>query len=118
MEIRGFVFDTSSWIAAGNEIYPPTLFPDVWELIKQDIVREMIKSPTQVRNELEVYLSGSKKKTNKKNKNEEDVYERIKPHKNIFVLPPVNRNEFESKVAQICVRYPRMVAGFEGTTTC
>ena len=47
-----YVFDTNVWIAAGQENYPQKIFPDVWQLIEQDVNDGIIKSPPEVGEEL------------------------------------------------------------------
>ena len=50
-----YVFDTSSFIAWWNELYPTGTFPDIYELISHDIGIDLIKSPVEVKKELEMH---------------------------------------------------------------
>ena len=73
MEITGFIFDTSSWIAAWREQYPSDIFPDVWQLLKRDISKAIIRSPTKVQDELRV-------------KEEDTLFEWVEKRKEIFEI--------------------------------
>ena len=47
------VFDTSGWIFADREQYPPAVFPCVWKRLESDAAKGVIASPREVVDEIE-----------------------------------------------------------------
>lgn len=48
------IFDTSGWIFADREQYPPAVFPCIWKRLESDVAKGVIASPRAVVDEIEV----------------------------------------------------------------
>lgn len=88
-----YVFDTSAFIAWQFEIYPVSVFPDVQELIEQDVRNQVIQSPVEVRDELKQHEG-------------DIVHEWAKQQTNLFVR---TQPDLQQRIADISNQFPKLV---------
>lgn len=88
-----YVFDTSAFIAWWHEIYPRQSFPDIYQLIEEDVNTKIIQSPIEVRKELEEQL-------------DDDLTVWAKQHSDLFIK---DNPALQVRIAEISNNYPKLI---------
>ena len=88
-----YVFDTSAFIAWWREIYPKQSFPDIYQLIEEDVNAKIIQSPMEVKKELEEQL-------------DDDLTIWAKSQNDLFIRDSI---DLQDRIAEISNNYPKLI---------